>query len=192
LSLCFFQLIIMPWRRIGEWRYCSTHSLISAPDGGEWSASRTGHFTPRERAPGTPWIGGWVGPRAVLDTVVNRKTPGPHWESNSRTPIIQPVAQHYTDWAITALFISEGSSYIILWDHWCGIIVLNVHAPTEDKSHDMKDSIHEELEWVFDQFPKYHIKILLDFNANVGRYDISKLTNGNKSLHEIRMVMEWE
>jgi hypothetical protein len=30
-------------------------------------------LTPRERAPGTHWIGGWVGPRAVLDAVVKRK-----------------------------------------------------------------------------------------------------------------------
>jgi hypothetical protein len=30
----------------------STHSLTSALDGGEWSASRPGRFTPRERAPG--------------------------------------------------------------------------------------------------------------------------------------------
>jgi hypothetical protein len=30
----------------------------SALDGGEWSASHPGHFTPRERAPGTHWIGG--------------------------------------------------------------------------------------------------------------------------------------
>jgi hypothetical protein len=41
-------------------------SLTSALDGGEWSASRPGRFTPRERNPGTHWIGGWVGPRAVL------------------------------------------------------------------------------------------------------------------------------
>jgi hypothetical protein len=47
-------------------------SLTSALDGGEWSASRPGRFTPRERAPGTRWIGGWVGPRAVLDAVVKR------------------------------------------------------------------------------------------------------------------------
>jgi hypothetical protein len=39
---------------------------------------------------------------------------------------------------------------------------------------------------VFDKFPKYHIKILLDFNAKVGREDILKLTIGNESLHEIR------
>jgi hypothetical protein len=30
-------------------------------------------FTPGERAPGTHWIGGWVGPRAGLDDVEKRK-----------------------------------------------------------------------------------------------------------------------
>jgi hypothetical protein len=76
--------------------YC-THSLTSALDGGEWSASRASCFTPREKAPGTHWIGGWVGPRAVLDLVVKRKIPSPHCESNPRTPIVQPVAQRYTN-----------------------------------------------------------------------------------------------
>jgi hypothetical protein len=84
------------------WMYSSTHSLISVLDGGEWSASRPGRFTPRERAPGTHCIGDWVGARAVLDAVVKRKTPSPRRESNPSTPIVQPVAQRYTDWAITA------------------------------------------------------------------------------------------
>jgi hypothetical protein len=56
--------------------YSSTHSLTSALDGSEWSASRPGHFTPKERAPGTDWMGGWVGPRAVLDAMV-KKIPSP-------------------------------------------------------------------------------------------------------------------
>jgi hypothetical protein len=30
-------------------------------------------LNPRERAPGTHWIGGWLGPRAGLDDVENRK-----------------------------------------------------------------------------------------------------------------------
>jgi hypothetical protein len=48
-----------------------------------------------------------------------------------------------------------------------------------------KDSFYEELEGVFDQFPKYHMKILLgDFYAKVGREDIFKPTIGNESLHE--------
>jgi hypothetical protein len=41
----------------------------SALGGDEWSASRTGRFTAKERTPGTHWIGGWVGSRAGLDAV---------------------------------------------------------------------------------------------------------------------------
>jgi hypothetical protein len=52
---------------------------------------------PRERDPGTHWIGGWVGPRAVLDTVVTREIPSPRRESNPRTPIVQPVALYPLD-----------------------------------------------------------------------------------------------
>jgi hypothetical protein len=63
--------------RTGEWRYSSTYSLTSALDGGEWSAPRRGRFAPRERGPGTHWIGGWMGPRAVLDGVVGEKFPVP-------------------------------------------------------------------------------------------------------------------
>jgi hypothetical protein len=58
---------------MGEWRYSSTHSLTTALDGGEWSASRPGRFTPRVRAPGIHWIGGLVGPRAGLDAVEKKK-----------------------------------------------------------------------------------------------------------------------
>jgi hypothetical protein len=97
------QLSTTPWRHIGEFRYSSTQSLISALDGGEWSASRPGRFTPRERAPRTHWIGDWVDSRAVLDAVVERKIPSPSRESNPRTSIMQPAAQRYTDWANTAL-----------------------------------------------------------------------------------------
>jgi hypothetical protein len=74
-----------------EWRYSSTYSFTLALDGGEWSASRPGRFTHRERDPGTHWIGGCVGPRAVLDTLGKRKIPSPRRELNPRTPIIQPV-----------------------------------------------------------------------------------------------------
>jgi hypothetical protein len=77
-------------------------------------------------------------------------------------------------------------SYIILRGRWCHIIVLNVHAPIEDKTDNVKDSFYEELKRVFDKFPKYHLKILLgDFKAIVGREDIFKPTIGKESLHEI-------
>jgi hypothetical protein len=70
------------------------HFLTLVLDGSEWSASLSECFTPRERAPGTHWMGGWVGPRAGLDTVVKRKVPSACWDSNP--PIIQPIAWHYT------------------------------------------------------------------------------------------------
>jgi hypothetical protein len=60
-----------------------------------------------------------------------------------------------------------------------------VHVPTEDKCDDIKNSFYEELEGVFYQFPKHHMKIHLgDFNAKVRREVIFKLTIGNESLHE--------
>jgi hypothetical protein len=50
-----------------------------------------------------------VGPRAVLDTVVKRKIPSPSRESNPRTPIVQPVAQRYSDWALGSWLYPRGS-----------------------------------------------------------------------------------
>jgi exonuclease III len=83
-------------------------------------------------------------------------------------------------------FISDRMSYIILRGRRCNIIVLNVHAPCEDKGDDVKDSFYEELGRVFDQFPRYDMKILLvDFNADLGRENIFKATIGNERLHEI-------
>jgi hypothetical protein len=45
--------------------------LTSTLAGVEWSASRLCRFTPRERAPGNQWIGGWVDLSAGLDEMEN-------------------------------------------------------------------------------------------------------------------------
>jgi hypothetical protein len=82
-------------------------------------------------------------------------------------------------------FVTGRMSCIILRGRWCQIIVLNIHAPTEDKFDDVKNNFYKELEHVFNKFLKY-VEILLGyFNAKVGREDSFKLTIGNKSLHEI-------
>jgi hypothetical protein len=76
-------------------------------------------------------------------------------------------------------------SYTILRGHWCHIIALNVHAPTEYKI-DVNGSFYKELDRVFNIFTKYHMKSLLgDVNAKLGREEIFKPTNGNESLLEI-------
>ena len=82
-------------------------------------------------------------------------------------------------------FVSDRMSYIVLRGRLCNIIVLIVHAPSEEKSDSSNDSFYEELEQVFDRFRKYDMKILLgDFNAKVGRENIFKPTIGNESLHQ--------
>jgi hypothetical protein len=64
--------------------------------------------------------------------------------------------------------VSARMSYIVLRDCW-GNIFLNVHAPTEEKNDDLKDSFHDKLEQMFDHFPKYHMRSQLgDFNKNWG------------------------
>jgi hypothetical protein len=68
--------------------------LTSALDVGEWSASRPGRFTPRERDPDTHWIGRLGGPQS-------RSVRGGEGKNSESLPgldpsISQPVAQRYT------------------------------------------------------------------------------------------------
>jgi len=73
----------------------------------------------------------------------------------------------------------------VLRGRWHNIIIVNVRAPSEEKSDESKDHFYEELEQVFGHFPKYHMKMLLeDFNAKVERENIFKPTIGKESLHQ--------
>jgi hypothetical protein len=65
----------------------------SAVVGGRWSASHPSRFIPGERAPGSHRTGGWAGLRTGL---------GPYRDSNSDPSVIEPVASHCTDCAISA------------------------------------------------------------------------------------------
>jgi hypothetical protein len=62
-------------------------------------------------------------------------------------------------------FITDRMSYIILRGYWYNINFLNVHARKQDKISDMKYSFYEELECVFDKFPKYHINFFRRFQC---------------------------
>jgi hypothetical protein len=46
-------------------------------------------------------------------------------------------------------FVSDRVLYIVLRGRWCNIIILNVHAPSEEKSDESKDTFYEGLEQVF-------------------------------------------
>jgi hypothetical protein len=64
-------------RTYGEWRRSSTHfyPLHWVKKNGSLHAWTLYPPPPRERAPGTHWIGGWVGPIAGLDAGEKRKIP---------------------------------------------------------------------------------------------------------------------
>jgi hypothetical protein len=90
-------------------------------------------------------------------------------------------------------FVSDRMSYIILRRRWYHIIVLKVHAPTNDEIDDVKDSFYEELERVSDKFPKYHTKILLlDLNIKVGGEDFFKQQLWMRVYTNLRIVTELE
>jgi len=71
--------------------------------------------------------------------------------------------------------VCDTMKYTTLRIPWRDIIFLNVLDPTEDKSDDKRGSFYDELERVFDQFPKYDMEIVLgDVNAKLKSEDIFK------------------
>jgi hypothetical protein len=73
----------------------------------------------------------------------------------------------------------------MLRGRWFHIIVLNIHAPTEDKTDYVKGSFYEELERIFDKLSKYHENFVSKFYCQSRQRSHFKLTAGNESLHEI-------
>jgi hypothetical protein len=97
----------------GERRYSSSSFLTSVLDGDEWSASRPGRALPPGKGPPVPIV------------QEARWAPEPVWtqrlEENSsasvgdRTPIVQPVARYYTDWATAVPQIPNAKFNQICW-----------------------------------------------------------------------------
>jgi hypothetical protein len=89
LSLC---LINESSRHGDVWRSggIAAPLLISALDEDELSTSLPNRFNPRARAICTHWIGGWVGPRAGLDSVQHTIMYFPCQESNPARPARSP------------------------------------------------------------------------------------------------------
>jgi hypothetical protein len=104
---------------------------------GEWTASRPGRaFTPGERTPGTHCTGGWVDPRAGLDTEARGKILCPRRGSNTDRPVVQPVVRHYTAWANPApgllQDLTQFSSYL-MWFIELSLILHSVRKCQQQK-----------------------------------------------------------
>jgi hypothetical protein len=81
LSLCLINYALQH-KDVWESGGTALPFLTLVLDGGEWSASRSGHFTPSTR-----WSGGWAGSRASLDTVESGEKILPHRELNPGRPV---------------------------------------------------------------------------------------------------------
>jgi hypothetical protein len=86
-----------PWRRMGERRYNSYSYLTSELDGGKWSASRPSRALPPGKEPPVPIVqeAGWA-PEPVWTQRLEEKS---SVSVRYRTPVVQSVFRHYTDWA---------------------------------------------------------------------------------------------
>jgi hypothetical protein len=87
-------------------------------------------------------------------------------------------------------FVSDRMSYILQRDRSCHIISLKVHAPKEDNIDYVKDSFYNELERVFDEFPKIPKILFWDSNAKVRREGISQPIVAIKIYTKLVMIME--
>ena len=66
------------------------------------------------------------------------------------------------------------------------ITIFNAHAPTEDKSDDVKDLFFVELEDIINNIPHHDIKIIADdFNAKIGWSAKATPHIGQHSLHQL-------
>jgi hypothetical protein len=90
--------------------------LTWALDGSERSASRSCRFNPGERAPGTHWLGGWVGPRFDLDAAEKRKNLHCR-DSNPGLSVCSPsVLKIYSPFRTTFVCtLSIDSIWVLYW-----------------------------------------------------------------------------
>ena len=66
------------------------------------------------------------------------------------------------------------------------ITLINVHAPTEEKTEEERGKFCVDLQKEYDRVPKHdNVMILGDLNAKIGRDKAYKNVTGKNTLHEV-------
>jgi hypothetical protein len=65
------------------------------------------------------------------------------------------------------------------------ITLINVHAPTEEKTEEEKDKFYDDLQRTFERVPKHDVLILGDLNVKIGKEKAYENVTGKHTLHQI-------
>lgn len=80
--------------------------------------------------------------------------------------------------------INERISYIRIKGGFRKYMIVNVHAPTNDKDIETKEQFYEVLGQLLDDMPSFDTKIVAgDLNAKIGKEEENWLITGRESLH---------
>jgi hypothetical protein len=93
-------------------------------------------FTPGERTSGTHWIGGWVGPEPARTQRLEEKSCA---FDGDRTPVVQSVIRHYTDWATPAPSLPTNSPLFMERE---GSLSFSQEPTTGPYSEPVESSLH--------------------------------------------------
>jgi hypothetical protein len=121
--------------------------LISALDGGEWSASRPCRFTSEETAPSTHRIASWVGPKVGPGAVEKRKI-SHSWESNPDRPVRSLSLYRHSYYescgkrCTVRHFLASVALYIFMCAVDDEVYIMQYHStrPTLDETADLQRS----------------------------------------------------
>jgi hypothetical protein len=109
---------------MGKWIYRPKIFLTLTAVGGEWLASRLGHFTTGERAPGTHWIGwNWGGPQSCSGWHGDMRNSWNYWDSNSNPLVVQPVGSCCSDYAKYIYKLYKGYYTLRTFCLWLGMLL---------------------------------------------------------------------
>jgi hypothetical protein len=78
--------------------------------------------------------------------------------------------------------INERICILILKGKFYNIILINVHAPTEEKMEEEKDKFYDDQQKVYDRVPKHDIVMILDLNAKIGEEKAYERVTGKYTL----------
>lgn len=96
------------------------------------------------------------------------------------------VHKQMVDRVMSFTLVNERICSIRIRGHFRNITIISVHAPTLDKSDEVKEEFYAQLEREYDGISRYDAKIIVgDFNAKVGQESLSRSTTGPHSAHDL-------